>query len=227
MAAAAETTRVAAGHTRVGFARSSATGRWRRFDESCTRGGPPVPGLPINPNETQPRDNNEMELLDRLVKAVTGENIEANARHFARELGNAPESYANCLKDLERCADKTSARMIYLLCWRIIKEYKADLFKQAEGKWQSIPRNVVARIAQHYPEIKVDEVMFAPAIDTRHGNHITWGNRFFYSKSKIPDTVIDFTRPDHTSVMLHELEHVVQYHRRGEEEFLGEYIRTF
>jgi hypothetical protein len=83
---------------------------------------------------------------------------------------------------------------------------------------------VVNRIARHYPEIKVDEVMFAPAIDTRHGDHITWGNRFFYSKTKIPDPVIDFTKVVHTGVMLHELEHVVQYHRRGEEAFLGEYI---
>jgi hypothetical protein len=150
--------------------------------------------------------------------------MQENANHLARELRNAPESYWNCLKDLKHCHDKTAARFIYLICWRIIREYKADLFRQAEGKWQSIPANVVNRIAHHYPEIEVDKVMFAPAIDTRHGQHITWGNRFFYSKKITPDTIIDFTEYRHASVLLHELEHVVQYHRRGEEAFLGEYI---
>lgn len=72
----------------------------------------PMPGISINPfQDPEPRDSHEMQLLDRMVRAVTGETIEANARHFARELGNAPESYAECLKDLGKCADKTAARL--------------------------------------------------------------------------------------------------------------------
>lgn len=114
--------------------------------------------------------------------------------------------------------------LMYLACWRIIKEYKADLFREAEGKWQIIPANVISAIEQHYPEVKLDEVRFAARIDTRHGDDITWGNRIFFSKPKHPETVIDFRKYAYTRVLLHELEHVVQYHRRGEEAFLGEYI---
>ena len=162
----------------------------------------------------------EKEAIDRLSELVTGKTIEENIEHIAGELKNAPESLRICFGNLEKCKNKAAARLIYLLCWRIIKEYKAHLFREANGKWENIPSNFVKAVSKHYPEIDVGSVQYATGVNTIHGDTITWEDRIFTPKKSI-----DLSITEDASLMLHELKHTVQYKKRGgDQAFLGEYI---
>jgi len=72
----------------------------------------------------------------------------------------------------------------------------------------------------HYPQIDLARVRFAHNVRTVHGRAITWHYHMFFPWN------VDLTQKGDVFVMLHELEHVVQYEvRGGEEAFLREYIQ--
>jgi hypothetical protein len=102
----------------------------------------------------------------------------------------------------------------------IIARYKRHLFGQGEGRWQALPCALIAVAQPHYPQIDLARVRFAHNVRTVHGRAITWHYHMFFPWN------VDLTQKGDVFVMLHELEHVVQYEvRGGEEAFLREYIQ--
>jgi hypothetical protein len=102
----------------------------------------------------------------------------------------------------------------------IIARYKRHLFGQGEGRWQALPCTLIAVAQPHYPQIDLTRVRFAHNVRTVHGRAITWHYHMFFPWN------VDLTQKGDVFVMLHELEHVVQYEVRGSEEaFLREYIQ--
>ncbi|WP_178133967.1 eCIS core domain-containing protein [Vineibacter terrae] len=78
---------------------------------------------------------------------------------------------------------------------------------------------MVTGVGRYYPEIDLRKVRFAVDINTGHGQAITIGYRIFFPRK------IDLDDRNDVLLMLHELEHVVQYERRGGiRPFLAEYI---
>ena len=102
----------------------------------------------------------------------------------------------------------------------IITRYKRHLYGQGEGRWQALPCALIIAAQPHYPQIDLARVRFAHNVHTVHGRAITWHYHLFFPWH------VDLTRKGDVFVMLHELEHVVQYEvRGGEQVFLREYIR--
>ncbi|MFC7516524.1 hypothetical protein ACFQUU_16045 [Herbaspirillum sp. GCM10030257] len=153
------------------------------------------------------------------IKDLTGKRLDEHVNHVLKEIGNAPESWARCISDIGNCADDLVKRIPYLYLAPVVERYKQHLFNQGEGRWQRFPPYIVLAIQRHYPEINVDGIRYATNVNTLHGKHITWHNHIFFVSD------IDFSRPEDVWTVLHELEHTVQYQRRGgEQPFLSEYV---
>ncbi|WP_410010366.1 DUF4157 domain-containing protein [Phyllobacterium sp. A18/5-2] len=86
------------------------------------------------------------------------------------------------------------------------------------NRFQGLPRDFIA-VSQQYYQVDLKKVGYATGIDTVHGDAITWNNRIFF-----PEASLNFAKFADVHLMLHELEHVVQYRRKGEKQFLTEYI---
>lgn len=155
------------------------------------------------------------------VKDLTGKRLDQHLNHGARELGNAPESWARCAGRLGRCIPETLERLpsTFSPAAPIVERYKQHLFNQANGRWQTLPFDFINAAQRFYPGIDLHRVRYAEGINTLHGQAITWHYHIFF-----PD-VIDLATENDFELMLHELEHVVQYDQRGgEREFISEYI---
>ena len=102
----------------------------------------------------------------------------------------------------------------------LIKRYKRHLFGQGRDRWQALPCALISIAQPHYPQIDLTRVRYADSVSTLHGGAIAWHYRVFFPWK------VDLTRKTDLFVMLHELEHVVQYEvRGGEQAFLSEYIQ--
>ncbi|MBP2489147.1 hypothetical protein JOH50_004874 [Rhizobium leguminosarum] len=124
-----------------------------------------------------------------------------------------------CLRDLPRCPEAVIKALPARAFRPIIEAYIADLRNQAEGRWKSIPDWVSVEFGDRYPEIDFGDIRFATGIDTRHGQAITIGDEIFF-----PRGINTSYRAD-LELLLHELEHVIQYRRRGGiDAFVSEYI---
>src|SRR5262249_20439060 len=133
--------------------------------------------------------------------------------------GITPQQIAQCLNDVLRCPQQILSSIPAQAVWPIIGSYKASLNAQAVGRWQSLPENFIRVAQQYYPQINLRAVRIATNINTLHGQAIT----FFYD-IYIPGG-LDWTTRSTVSLILHELEHTVQYaNRGGEQPFLSEYI---
>jgi hypothetical protein len=153
------------------------------------------------------------------IKDLTGKRADEHIGHIVNELRNAPENHLNCIRDIVRCSEETIKRIPYMYLAPVVERYKQHLFNQGEGRWQKLPPYFVLTVQRHYPGINLDNVRYATNVNTLHGKHITWHNHIFFV------TDIDLTRDSDVTLMLHELEHVLQYERRGgEQPFVGEYV---
>lgn len=153
------------------------------------------------------------------IKDLTGKRLDEHLDHAGGELSNAPESWTRCLSNPGGCAEQTLKRIPYQSVSPIIERYKQDLYNQASGRWKSLPRDFVEAAQDHYPEIALNSIRYATDINTWHGQALTWHYHIFFPRDINLDTYQD------VEWMLHEIEHVVQYERRGgEREFLGEYV---
>jgi len=102
----------------------------------------------------------------------------------------------------------------------IVDEYIQYLQRQGNGRWQGIPQELTGRIRPFYPEINLNSVRFATNVNTLHGKAITIGNEIFF-----PWNLDLYNNANDQKLLFHELEHVVQYQRRGGvRPFLAEYI---
>ncbi|WP_197500357.1 eCIS core domain-containing protein [Caballeronia udeis] len=124
-----------------------------------------------------------------------------------------------CIKNIERCPQYIVSSIPSLAIQPIIDSYKAHLFSQANGKWQPLPAWFVNQFSKNYPEISLSQIRYAEGIDTVHGQNITLGYHVF-----LVGAVSLGTRSGN-QLMLHELQHTVQWVQRGgEQPFLSEYI---
>lgn len=133
------------------------------------------------------------------------------------ETANARGTPQTCPQDVGKCEPQIAARLPYE---PLVQRYKKHLFDQGEDRWQPLPCALISAAQPHFPLIDLTRVRFANDISTLHGRAITWHYHIFF-----PWT-IDLTNKADLFVMLHELEHVVQYEQRGgEQAFLREYIQ--
>ena len=156
--------------------------------------------------------------IDQGVEILTGREPDEIRDQALEDLENLPESWSNCLSRPSQCAEEQIRRIPYYAIWPIIERYRAHLFRQADGRWRRIPEDIIVA-AQRYYEVSLNDVYYAENIDTIHGAAVAWHNSLFFPRS------VDFYEWSDLRWLLHELEHVVQYERRGgEQEFLSEYV---
>jgi hypothetical protein len=153
------------------------------------------------------------------IKDLTGKRLDQHLNHGRKELERLPGSVQRCVKDPFKCTRDQIDRLMYTALWPVIERYKNHLFNQAEGRWKSLPQWLVDGVQRYYPEINLDSVRYAENINTIHNQAITWHYHIFFPIN------VNFYSTQDVLWMLHELEHVVQYQRRGgEQAFLSEYI---
>jgi Domain of unknown function (DUF4157) len=151
------------------------------------------------------------------IRDITGKSLDKHGKSILKDLKNAPKSWGNCAKNVGKCAEKEIRRLPYRSVQPIIDRYKLHLFNQGNGRWKSLPPNLTQALQAHY-SANLSHVAYAEDINTLHGQAITWGNKIFFPKA------IDLETNDDLHWILHELEHVVQYQRKGgEREFLSQY----
>ena len=101
----------------------------------------------------------------------------------------------------------------------IIDNYKDGLLRQAKGKWKKLPDDFIYDFDKFYKNISLDDIRYATNIKTGHGSGITIGYEIFFPRS------LNLNEKSDRKWMLHELEHSVQYSRRGGESlFLSSYV---
>ena len=130
-----------------------------------------------------------------------------------------PDVVIDCIRSPSQCPGRVLSAPIMDTVRPVWNEYRRSLFRQADGNWTALPSWFQNDFKEHYPGLDLSKVRYVEGIDTKHGQAITIGNRIFF-----PDS-IRLTYRSGKRLMLHELEHVVQYQRRGgEDAFIPEYL---
>jgi hypothetical protein len=128
------------------------------------------------------------------------------------------ETFERCIREPGHCPDEILGRMGYAAVAPIVDQYLGHLRNQAARRWRRLSDEFIADVQPFY-SIDLRQVRFAENIDTVHGQAITVGYEIFFPSD------IDLDDDDDFKLMLHELEHVVQYRGRGGvEPFLAEYL---
>jgi len=176
----------------------------------------PVPELPKLPEIPSIPFPSDPECRSDICRAGNGINSEAKRTldNLVREIGKTPEAMADCLRNVERCAKEVFAAPAASLA----RLYIEDLNRQAQGKIYSFSPQFVALAAQHY-EINLAGVTFADNINTWHGQVLAFCNRIYFTREGNL-----WTDRNELHLVLHELEHLVQCQKRGENTYLSEYI---
>jgi hypothetical protein len=144
-------------------------------------------------------------------------NLNSCNRDILRHIPHADVAIS-CVRDVAKCPQHIAKDFSKQTVGPIVAQYKAHLFRQAEGRWQTLPTSFIKSFADSYT-VNLRKVQYATNIDTVHDQAITIGNKVFFPK----DFNI-YSRSD-KKLMLHELEHVDQYERKGGEDvFIAEYI---
>ena len=127
-------------------------------------------------------------------------------------------SSADCISDIARCPSQVIARLGYQVIAPFANSYIQSMENQADGRWQGLPPDFIGQVQVFYP-VNLSGVRYATNINTVHGNAITIGNEIFFPGD------LDLSDDDDAHTMYHELQHVVQYARRGGvQAFLTEYV---
>ena len=154
------------------------------------------------------------------VKDITGKSFKEIFEGAKRDAENLPGSWTRCVRNPRACTETTLKRIPYTALLPILDRYKYYLLNQAEGRWENLPKEFIQFAQPHYRTINLRNIRYATNIDTVHGNALTWHNNIYF-----PQRRIDFRSSDDVRLMLHEIEHTVQYRRSGgEREFISEYI---
>lgn len=152
------------------------------------------------------------------IKQLTGSRLDEHIARIPKDIENIPRSWGNCARAPGHCVRETIEELPARSARPVLNRYKAHLFDQARSRWQRLPESFV-QAAQRFYAVDLRRVRFATGIDTVHGQAITWGNEIFFPQHRLD---LSGSRSD-VELMLHELEHVVQYNRRGVDRFLSEY----
>jgi hypothetical protein len=124
-----------------------------------------------------------------------------------------------CFSSPGACPARVLSSALYSQLAPIVDQYIGFLENQGNGRWQGIPSEISTKISQYYPNDNLSAVRLAMNINTIHGQAITIGNDIFFPRT------LDLTDRGDIQILLHELEHVGQYARRGGvRPFLAEYI---
>jgi uncharacterized protein DUF4157 len=124
-----------------------------------------------------------------------------------------------CYSNPNGCPARVLSSTLYSQLAPIVDQYIAYLENQGNGRWQGIPTAISSKIAQYYPDDNLNAVRLAMNVNTVHGQAITIGNDIFFPRT------LDLNDRSDIQILLHELEHVGQYARRGGvRPFLAEYI---
>lgn len=133
-------------------------------------------------------------------------------------LGLSIPQVQQCISNLSACPAQIIARIGYESVRPIVNQYIGFLQNQAGNNVYALDENFIASIQRFY-QVNLHAVRYATNINTIHGANITIGNTIFFVRN------IDFNDENDAQLVYHELEHVVQYARRGGvEPFLAEYI---
>ncbi len=128
------------------------------------------------------------------------------------------EAIKNCISDIFHCPEELLSRTGYEAVRPIVQQYLHFLETQAYRHWKTLDPDFINDWQSDY-SVDLRQVRYATSINTVHGEAITIGYNIFFPNE------IDISYKDDEELMLHELEHVVQYSRRGGvEPFLSEYI---
>jgi Domain of unknown function (DUF4157) len=129
-----------------------------------------------------------------------------------------PDEVRQCVGDLRGCAPQILARLGYQAIRPVIDQYIGYLRNQAGQNYGLIPPALIAKIQPFYP-VDLRAVRFAFNINTVHGLHITIGNEIYFTET------LNFSSTRDARTLYHELQHVVQYARRGGiEPFMTKYV---
>ena len=151
------------------------------------------------------------------IRDITGKRLDQHFKSAIKDLKNAPSSWGRCISNPGACAEKEFRRIPYRAVWPIIERYKAHLFNQAQNRWNVLPPQLIQSVQPYY-SVDLRNVRFATNINTVHGSAITWDNFIFFPRH------VNLSNRGDLRWMLHELEHAVQYQRRGGyRALIGEY----
>lgn len=132
-----------------------------------------------------------------------------------------------CLSNLRTCPENVvktlSTNQLLPAARQIVQAYKQGLVAQAtaKGKWMPVPEEFIKSYAYAFPGVNLREVRVATGINTIHGQAITFATQIF-----LPQASLDLKDRDDRILLLHELEHTLQYQRKGgEQPFVDEYLR--
>ena len=92
---------------------------------------------------------------------------------------------------------------------QFILAYYEYLEIQAAGKWKRLPNGLIKILSPYYSDIDLNKVRYAEKIDTIHGQSLTDEYKIYFAD------IVDFFSPPGLYLLLHELEHVVQYKIEG------------
>jgi hypothetical protein len=135
-------------------------------------------------------------------------------RDLGREIGRTPQAVQECVENISLCANQVVSAPLATP----VKAYLDGLYRQAEGRVKPLPSDFV-RLTQPYYDIDLSRITFAENINTGHGMNLAYCDRIFFIESIDP-----FNNKSDLTLILHEMEHLVQCQKRGRDAFLAEYI---
>jgi hypothetical protein len=125
---------------------------------------------------------------------------------------------ARCLQQGPNCPEQLIKELPAYAVRPAIIDYMNFLYRQADGRWQQLPAEFIYDFQPYYPEINLQNIRYTTNINTIHGMNMTILTNIYFRSN------IDFTSHSDRQLVLHELQHSVQYARKGSlEAFLTEY----
>jgi hypothetical protein len=125
---------------------------------------------------------------------------------------------AQCLQQGLNCPEQLIKGLPAYAVRPAIVSYMNFLYRQADGRWQHLPPEFIHDFQPNYPEINLQNITYATNINTIHGMNMTILNNIYFRAD------LDFSSRSDRQLVLHELQHSVQYARKGSlEAFLTEY----
>ncbi|WP_425906278.1 eCIS core domain-containing protein [Nitrobacter sp. TKz-YC02] len=129
------------------------------------------------------------------------------------------ESLKSCFLNVKDCPKNILSDALYGHLAIVVDNYFGYLQTQAKHRWRSIPKEIIQSVSHHYTPINMEHIRFATGINTVHGQAITVGNDIFFPGD------IDLDTKEGVELLFHEVEHSVQYAKRGGvRPFIAEYV---
>lgn len=129
------------------------------------------------------------------------------------------EDLKKCISNPSSCGSVILGDVAFAAVQPVVDQYLGYLDQQAMGKLKSLPPDVTAKLQPFYPELALNEIQYAEEINTRHGQNMTVEKTIYFVGK------VNFGIVADDALLTHELQHSVQYARRGgRAQFLAEYI---